>query len=245
MKQPIKKLVSSGKQVARKLHPANLTEHRRHRIVMSRFAEEYGLVYFGYVDQRDDEHRLVRGLTLSPSHRDNHYCIGTSGGYDVVALERSGTIHFPGKPSRRHRWLIMQFDLHATVDVPHLFIGLHTHSETFYAHLFTQFSTLAKAPLGVFSSYDPAFLERYAVYVAPAHALEARQLLTPEIATVITKHFGTLTMELYQGCLYLYAEQRPTMPLLAAMLQNGVWLAKAFDVAAGRLASPQRPTAES
>lgn len=237
MKRPIKKLVSGGKHVARALHPANLTEHRRHRIIMSRFAEEYGLVYFGYVDQRDDEHRLVRGLTLSPSHRDNHYCIGTSGGYDVVALERTGTIHFPGKPTRRHRWLIMQFDLHTGVDLPHVFIGLHTHSDTFYAHLFTQFSTLAKAPLDTFASYDPAFLARYAVYVSPAQALEARTLLTPETTATLAKHFGTLTMEIYEGCLYVYAEQRPSMSLLTAMLQNGAWLARALDSAAARLVS--------
>jgi hypothetical protein len=27
-------------------------------------------VYFGYVDQRDDDHRLIRGHTVSATHQD-------------------------------------------------------------------------------------------------------------------------------------------------------------------------------
>lgn len=221
---------SQVKQFVNALVPAKVIQSRLHKRVYMNFAEKIGLVYFGYVDQRYDEHRLVRGLTLSANHRDNHYCIGTFQNYDVTLVERTDTIKFPGKPPKSHNWIIMAFDLKTPVDVPHIFLGLHGHSETFYAHLFTKFSTLSKVPLGTFGAYDPAFINRYAVYTQPAKSLDAERLFDQDIAKVIADRFGSLTIEVADNCLYLYAEhQRPTEALLERMLKYGVWLAQSID----------------
>jgi hypothetical protein len=194
------------------------------------FAEKVGLVYFGYVDQRSDEHRLVRGLTVSANHRDNHYCIGDFGGYDVMLVERVDTIRFPGKPTRTHDWIIMTFDLHSKVDVPHVFLGLHTHSDTFYAHLFTKFSQLARVPLDPHDAYDQAFTSRYSMYAEPVRMFDAKHLFNHEITKTIADHFGSMTAEIVDGCLYVYAEhQRPSVQLLEKMVKYGSWLADAID----------------
>jgi len=43
-------------------------------------------------------------------------------------------------------------------------------------------------------------------------------------------HFGNLMVELYEGSVYIYAEdQRPTQALLDRMLKFGVWLAASVD----------------
>jgi hypothetical protein len=60
-------------------------------------SEEYDMVYFGNVSQHSDEHQMVRGFTLSPSHVDRHYCVGTVSGRDVILLERTDTISFPDR----------------------------------------------------------------------------------------------------------------------------------------------------
>lgn len=212
------------------LAPAKVIQSRLHQRVFMHFAEKLGLVYFGYVDQRNDEHRLVRGLTMSAHHRDNHYCIGTFQGYDVTLVERTDTIKFPRKPSKTHTWTIMEFDLRTKHDLPHVFLGLHNHSETFYAHLFTKFSTLAKVPMGTFGTYDPAFMNRYAVYAEPAKVIDTERLFDQTTAKTIADHFGSLTIELADNCLYLYAEhQRPTEALLERMIKYGVWLAESID----------------
>lgn len=222
--------VKKSQQLLKAFVPAKVIQSRLHKRVFMQFAEKIGLVYFGYVDQRSDEHRLVRGLTVSANHRDNHYCIGSFEGYDMTLVERVDTIRFPGKPAKTHDWIIMAFDLHAPVDVPHVFIGLHTHSEAFYAQLFTKFSYLTKVPLGTFGAYDPAFTQRYAVYTEPSQSVAAERLFDQEIARTIAAHFGSLTMEIADGCLYLYAEhQRPSMALLDKMAKYGVWLAKSID----------------
>jgi hypothetical protein len=225
-----------GKHLLKVFMPAKVLQSRLHAKVFKQFAERLGLVYFGYVDQRSDEHRLVRGLTMSAKHRDNHYCIGHYEGYDVMLVERTDTIRFPGKPARGYEWIIMTFDLHTATDVPHIFLGLHTHSDTFYAHLFTKFSQLTKAPLGTFGAYDPAFVNRYAIYTEPSQTIQAEKLIDPQTATTIGAHFGSLTAEITEGCLYVYAEnQRPTQALLEKMLKYGAWLASVVDANAPKL----------
>lgn len=223
-------LVKKAKQHLKAFVPASVIQSQLHKRTFMQFAEKLGLVYFGYVDQRSDEHRLVRGLTVSASHRDDHYCVGTFHGYDIALVERVDMIHFPGKPTKAHDWIIMTFDLHTSTDVPHVFIGLHTHSETFYAHLFTKFPTLAKVPLGTFGTYDSAFTNKYAVYAAPAQSVAVERLFDQNIAKTMAEQFGGLTIEIADGSLYLYAEhQRPSMMLLERMAKLGSWLAKSID----------------
>jgi hypothetical protein len=227
MKQTI---ISRSKQALKAFVPSKVIQSRLHKRVFMQFAEKIGLVYFGYVDQRNDEHRLVRGLTISANHRDDHYCIGDYGGYDIMLVERVDTIRFPGKPTRTHDWIIMTFDLHTTVDIPHIFLGLHTHSDTFYAHLFTKFSQLSKVPLGMHDPYDHAFTNKYSMYSEPAQLLAAQQLFDRETTKTIADHFGSLTVEVTEGCLYVYAEhQRPSVALLEKMIKYGAWLAKSID----------------
>lgn len=224
-------IVKKGRYLLTAFVPAKVLQSRLHKRVFMQFAEKVGLVYFGYVDQRNDEHRLVRGLTVSAQHRDDHYCIGSFHGYDVALVERVDTIRFPGKPSKTHDWIIMTFDLHAPVDVPHVFIGLYTHSEAFYAQLFTKFANLARVPLGTFGAYDAAFVNKYAIYTEPAQSIAAERLFDQDITKTIAANFGSLTVEIADGTLYLYAEhQRPTVPFLERMIKHGVWLAQSIDI---------------
>ena len=225
-----KDIAKKSKQLAKAFMPAGIIQSQLHKRVFMQFADKIGFVYFGYVNQRSDDHRLVRGLTVSSNHRDNHYCVGSFDGYDVALIERVDTIRFPGKPAKTHDWIIMTFDLRTSADIPHVFLGLHTHSETFYAHLFTKFAQLTKVSLGTISAYDKAFSERYALYSQPAQAIAAEQLFDPVITKTIADHFGSLTIEIAEGSLYLYAEhQRPTTALLEKMLKYGVWLAASID----------------
>jgi len=223
-------IVAKSRRALKSFVPAKVIQSRLHRRVFTQFAEKIGLVYFGYVDQRSDEHSLIRGLTVSASHRDNHYCIGSFGGYDITLVERVDAIHFPGKPTKHHDWVIMTFDLHASTDIPHIFVGLHTHSETFYAQLFTKFSQLVKAPLNITGIHSAAFMHRYAVYTEPAYTVAVEALLTPEVTTAIADTFGSLTFEISEGTLFIYAEhQHPSVNLLEKMLKHGLWLARIID----------------
>lgn len=235
-------MIHKSKQLLKTLMPGVVIQSRLHKRVFMQFADKIGLVYFGYVDQRSDEHRLVRGLTVSARHRDNHYCIGTYEGYDITLVERSDTLHFPGKAPRAHNWIIMTFDLHTTRDLPHIFVGLRNHDEIFYAHLFTKFSSLTAVPRSVLAQHDRQFLERYALYTEPAHITASERLFNPEVTRGIAEAFHALTVEIADECLYIYAEHsHPTAHLLERMLRNGLWLAKTID----RLSSEEASAANS
>jgi hypothetical protein len=219
--------------------PAKIIQSQLHRRVFTQFAEKLGFVYFGYVDQREDEHRLVRGLTVSGTHRDNHYCIGSFNGYDVTIVERTDTLHFPGKPSKNHTWIIMAFDLHSIRDLPHVFMGLHTHSDTFYSHLFTKFAHLTRVPLAAAGTYEARFLQHNTLYSEPSQFHAVESLITPDVAKIVSDHFGSLTFELIENCLYVYTEhQLPTPQLLERMIKNGAWLARVIDDAGTEKETP-------
>lgn len=223
-------------KIVTRLLPHELMLRRANKHAIMKFAEEVGMVYFGFVNQRTNEHQLIRGLTLSTSHRDTHYSVGSLFNYDVALVERKDTLRRPNGTLQPHRWLIMQFDLHNAANVPHIFLGLHTHSDAFYAHLFAKFSQLQRAPLGTFGMYDKAFTDRYAIYTQPAASLTAERLFDTEMTKMMASHFGSLTVEISDGSLYLYSEHnRISKSLLETMLQNGIWLAKHIDERASLL----------
>ena len=211
------------------LSPKRLISRRRDKFIITDFAEKYGLVYFGRAAQTDDDHRLVRGMTVSVNHHDLHYCIGTFEGYDVAFVERSDTLKL-GAGRKSHRWHIMEFDLLAAKHLPHLFVGLHSHSESFYMQLFTKYPQLRSLILGALGTHKAEFLQKYRVYGSPAQAIEIEQLLSPLVTEMVSKHFGSLAVEIIDSSLYIYAENHTlSMQLLEAMLKNGRWLADHID----------------
>jgi hypothetical protein len=194
--------------------------------VITEFAEDAGMVYFGYVSQRDDEHHIVRGMTVSNKHHDDHYCIGTYEQYDVVFVERTDTL----RNGKKHRWHIMEFDLKSTADIPHAFIGSGRHGHGFHELLDVKYPALQPVAIGAVNSYPQAFTSKFKIYTTPAHALMFERLITPEVAAMLASHFTGLVMEITEQALYVYSEKSHlTKELLDTMLKNGAWLATQLD----------------
>ena len=217
------------KKLATKLAPSAITQ-RHNKQVMAKVADQLGFVYFGNVSRSGGNHPLVRGLTLSSHHQDRHYTVGSLKGYDISIIQRTDTLGHPGRGKSQHNWLIVQVDLHTPVDVPHAFIGLHSHSEIFYAQLFSKFGRLQKLPYTTEAGYPGEFLARYAVYGQFAKLNRIQHLIDTEVCATMAAHFGTLTVELERDNIYVYSEHsRITTDLIHTMIQNGVWLASVID----------------
>lgn len=194
--------------------------------IITDFIDATGLVYFGYVSQRDDDHHIVRGMTVSTKHHDDHYCIGTYEDYDVVFVERSDTL----QNGKRHRWHIMEFDLKTSVDIPHSFIGSGKHGNGFHELLTIKYPNLQPASLGALLPYPNDFLAAFNVYTTPAHIVDFEQVIDPDTASFIAKHFAGLVMEITEQALYVYSEKpHLTTELLVTMATNGAWLAARID----------------
>jgi len=209
-----------------KLSPA-LARHTVRR-AFQRFAAKYDLVYFGQVDQRTDEHQLVRGVTATAWHRDRHYSVGHINGYDVTILRRDDRLSFPGKPTHDYHWAIMQLDLRASL--PHVFIDANHYDETFYAHLLVRLSRLQNFNHMFENASYADFAKAFKVYGQPELATHLYQLITPEIATMLKAHFSQFDYEIADDKLIIYAQTRLiTEHLLEHMLRVGLWLAEQLE----------------
>lgn len=221
----MKRLVRAPVERLKRL--GNLRNEKR---VITHFADQFGLVYFGFVSQRDDEHRIVHGLTLSPHHRDAHYCLGTYENYDVVYVERSDKLLSGTKKSRNVQWQIMTFDLKTMRDLPHMLVSSPLHQNSLQRQFNTKFSTKRLLTLGHTQEYDAGVLSHFRVYAKPADLAAVENIITPKVSTILAEHFKGLSFEISRQVLYVYSEHtHATKSLLEAMLKNGRWLAEIID----------------
>lgn len=215
----------------KRLTPQRLIAARAHRKAIMKFADKMGLVYFGSSQRDDEEYRLVRGHTLSPHVLDAHYCIGTYQNYDVVFVERSAVHAAHQATAEAQHWLIMSFDLHTKMELPHIFIGRREHSVAFYNQLFTKFPQLSPLGLTTIDGYTAGFLDMYVVYSRVTDVADTVRLFDPALTKIIGEQFRGLTVEVTDGTLYIYGENAtPTAHVLDIMLRYGTWLAESIDV---------------
>ncbi len=206
--------------------------HNRRRTI-KHFADKMGLLYFGLVDQHSDEHHVVRGLTVSATHQDESYTVGTYEGYDITLVDRLDTLQQPDGTTKQHNWLILEVMLHTKKDIPHIFLGKHDDMSTTYAALTTTFGALQPIQLGTFENYSPEFTSRYGLFATPTHAIEVERLFPAAVARTIGAHFWPLSAEIYEGAIYLYAaNQSISSSLLDMLVNDGIWLAHHLDIIA-------------
>ncbi len=217
-------------RIAKDIMLRNSVVSYRRKKVVTQFAAKFGLVYFGHVDQHDDEHHIIRGLTVSSSHKDEHYSVGSFDGYDVSLVDRYDILEHPNRPLRTHRWIIIEIDLHKGKNIPHVFMGAHNHTDSSYAKLFTSVPSLQPVPLGTFGAHSPEFTQRYSLFAAASQFIEVERLFTIDVTRVVAAHFWPLAVEVYEGSLYVYSDnQTISVGLLETMLKNGLWLAEKLD----------------
>lgn len=192
--------------------------------VIQQFAQRFEFVYFGYVDAREDEHELVRGLTLAAGHRDMHYTVGSFRSHDIALIERHVQVTFPGKQPKKYQWLIMQVDLKYS-GYPRIFLDGHRHEEVFYANFFTKYGDFQNAS-ALFTRHDAQFLKYFKVFAARADFDEVWTMLSTDITAMLTHHFRQFDYEIDDDRLFIYASNTVvTVHLLQEMMRVGIWLA--------------------
>ncbi len=202
-----------------------------------KFANSIGLVYFGSVDQVDDEYRLVRGITASNTHRDTHYTVGSFDGYDIATVIRRDSLHYPDNRVRRLEWTVMTVDAHTEYDIPHIFIS-HDKAREILLAKYTQLTPLI---VGVHEPHNPQFTDQYTVSAQIEQAMEVENFMTAEITNAIQTKFDNIAIEIEDNTVYVYSSHdKPTLAELQHMASNGIWLAEKLDEVARRVQAQSR-----
>lgn len=208
----------------------NISANRIKKRLITKFSKKIGIIYFGTVDQHKDEHRVVRGFTVSPSHRDYHYSVGSVDGYDVTLVDRTDLMAQKDGSVVNRNWLIMAFDLHTKIDVPHIFINSNGHNPAAYAMLFDIFPILTPVGLGTFEDYNPEFTSRFTIYAQPSDFIEVERLIPAKTARVLSAHLWPYSAEIKDDVLYIYSsDNHLSQNTLDTILEIGIWLAKQID----------------
>lgn len=195
------------------------------------FSDKVGLVYFGSVDQHVDEHDVIRGLTVSTTHKDTHYAVGSYDGYDVSMVDRFDVLVNHAKKPIEHSWLIMRVSLRGG-SLPHVFFTPRGHSPEAYNSFFTAFNTLHSINEVFDAVHDDEFHARYEVYGLATHTPELESFITPEVTRVLAARFWPHAIEIFDGNVYVYITEhrRPELEaVLGPTLQSAVWLASVVD----------------
>lgn len=199
--------------------------------IIRRFASQVGLVYFGTVDQHQDDHEIIRGLTVSTTHRDAHYAVGSYDGYDVSIVDRFDVTFDAQLRPIEHVWLIFQVNLQ-DVSLPHIFFKPLGHSPAAYNKFFTAYNTMHVINDVFNDTHSQEFHFRYELYGLATHALELEQTLTRFVTQTIAARFWPHAIEIYEGKLYVYITEHRHPELgavLGATLQSTTWLASVLD----------------
>lgn len=225
------KAIHTAKTRLAHLSPGHTLRKLATKRIIEKLADDLGMVYFGYVDQRDDEHRLVRGFTVSSSHGDHHYTVGTYKTYDISLVIRRDAMEYPDRRIKDHYWTIMTFDLKTTFELPHFHILHHRRKE----HFIAKFTALSEMPRQSFVGHEPRFFDFYTIYGKLEQLQEHCQLITPMMTRSILETFEGMSIEVFENTVYLYlTSKHPTRPELERMLRSGVWFAQSIDQSANQ-----------
>lgn len=209
------------------LHPLKAAKAVADGKVMRNFAHQFGLVYFGNV-QQGDEHQLVRGVTLAVDHKDKHFMVGNYKGYDFTVLQRTVTLGFPGQPAKHCRWIIMQADLQQVV-LPHILVAYGHQDRLFFDTVAIKHANFQQIIPSAIEN-DHEFLHNFRVFSAAEAIDSVSDILHPPLRATIREYFRHFDIEIQGDQVIVYTMATLITPsLLQEMLREVLWLAQQFD----------------
>lgn len=188
------------------------------------------MVYFGTVHPNDAA-RLVRGLTQSRNHHDQHYCVGSAYGRDVIFVQRAMTIHSAYRTPETYVWNIIAVDMIDATRFPNIYLeGRHRHGIAFRESVSMPRRDWVEVPEQMLFNYDALFRSTYLIHMPTAFSSFFPTYIKPDLAAQIGHYFGMFDYEIFEDTLYVYyLAKRPSLEKLDHMLKAGAWLASELE----------------
>lgn len=203
--------------------------NRQRRLVLKSLADRLGLVTFGSVDQHRDEHEVIRGVTISNTHDDRQYAVGSHDGYDISVVDRRDHIGLVSGKKVDRRWCIIQVSLRDTPQHPHVFM-MPSQREPHFDTFFT--ATWNLKPLDVMQDVSQTieFARRYRLYTTPRDVTRIDELTFPGFYELFSVRLWPHAVEVFDGKVLVYiTENRLDETVLESAVQSALWLADQID----------------
>lgn len=194
--------------------------------VFRKFASKYDMVYFGAV-HHDDEARLVRGLTQSHTQHDQHYCVGSAYGRDMIFVQRTNRAYSAYHAPEKYVWNILAVDMKDSTKLPSIYLeGRHRHGGAFHETLSYHRRGWVEVPAHLLADYDNKFTTTYEVRMANTATDQFRTYIPSLLAAQVAHYFGMFDYEFCDDTLYVYyLARQPSLETLDHMVKAGIWLA--------------------
>ena len=204
--------------------PAKLTSHRHSKQVFTDFAKKRGLLYFDDFNANQDDSHVVRGITLGISSGDAHHVFGSHDGYDIVCVQRQG------ERDINHEWIVMAFDLHTAVNLPHILIGKKSEAQPLFESLLGIHRDLQIHEFTQPEVHSKKFIKHFISYTPPAHAQLVEHIISPELTNAVVDHIHNIVIEIEGEVVYLTVD-KPSLSVeyLDKMMHYGILFAKHID----------------
>lgn len=209
-------------------HPLKTAKSLASARIMREFAHKFDLVYFGRVHHLDDDHQMVRGITLAADHQDGHFMVGNYKGYDITALQRTVPMSHPHHGSRSYRWTVLQVDL-KNHQMPHILITAGHQDRIFFDNMRIKLATFQQVPGKNLSTSDE-FDHHFKIFAGADALDDLPVILSPGLCATILQYFKHFDIEIQADQVIVYtAHSLITSAILQEMLREALWLASQLD----------------
>lgn len=211
-------------------HTAKISPSRQRGSIIRSFAKTMGFVYFGHINQHEDDIDTIRGFTTSLTHQDKHYAVGTYKGYNIRIVDRYDAVknHIKRKPKKLN-WLIIEIELE-THGIPHIAIVPTGAPSGNYAHLYTVNPNLAPLNSILTSNHSSKYYGHYQILAATTHSRRIDEMLPSPVIVEMGAKLWPHGIEIARHKLTIYiTEHRLSKTMLESALSSSLWLAEVID----------------
>lgn len=215
-------------RLRRRLSPVS----RQRGATLRKLYNSLGLVYFGSINQHEDDINVVRGFTASLTHQDRHYAVGDYNGYSLRIVDRYDMIHAAHAKRHLQQWTIIEIDLHRN-ELRHLFFVPTGAQAPEYERLFATQPHMQPLNSMLLSNHSPEFHGRFQILARASHFQEVARFFSSPIIVGMASRFWPHGIEIEHGKLLVYmTEHRLTKTVLESTIASALWLAETIDEAA-------------
>lgn len=206
----------------------NINPFDNRKVILKKFYNKLGLVYFGSTSCADQQ--PILGLTATINHHDNHYATGRIEDYDISVIDRVDLSARKSSDLDLHHWLVVDIDLIVDNSIPDFLLIAKDNYYGLYQSLLESKTSLIKHQASSFIDPDKDFISKYDVFVSPININRLWMIIDKLAMAAIARTIFPFSIEVSNNHLLLYYPgDRLDNNMMTRLVLASLWLARHVD----------------